>query len=584
MSSSQTPAGRPQTAAAVATTASPPPQASTYSPAGHTDGSNRAGPGSAAADGSSSERLNALYSALQLQHVQLQAQAEQLRMQHQQLYGHTLAPHLHHHASLPGLPPSFNGLGYPPPPSLAGYLGGGSGGWPSSSMPPPPPPGWPPVPPQHLMHHLSQYYQYQHHHHMPGTGPLPPMPGQQPSPQPQQQTQQPEYAAVTPSGAYQPLQHNGTHASTASQQPPATNGNATGSSSGGAAAGMPSAISVGHASELPRGATYVGSGPAPAPAAATATAATPPSQSTPSSTNERATTAGGHNSSHDGPAAASAAAAPPAVHPDERRQLIVKFLTQETTEAELRRLFARIGPVEHVRIICDRATGKTKGYGFVDFAASADAQAAVKRMRGYPLCGKRLKVSFVSTERRDAVGLDGHPPHTSDLASTASVGGTSAGIVISVGTETTRASSSPTENRTSTNDGGTPDDAEDDDSDEIHRLIRQHVDEHAAPTDGHAGAAALGAATATMATSHTDRRNRPSNGHGGGSSGGSHSSTSGEAAHVAHAPQQSGSGSGSGGQQSASSGDDNGQGHGDSPPVTLRTHAGHAKAPTVADT
>jgi hypothetical protein len=94
---------------------------------------------------------------------------------------------------------------------------------------------------------------------------------------------------------------------------------------------------------------------------------------------------------------------PPVVMPEERRQLIVKFLTQETTEVELRRLFARVGPVEHVRIICDRATGRTKGYGFVDFTNSADAVLAVKKLRGYPLCGKRLKVSFVSTLRRDAV-------------------------------------------------------------------------------------------------------------------------------------------------------------------------------------
>uniref|UniRef100_A0A7S1LG01 RRM domain-containing protein n=1 Tax=Neobodo designis TaxID=312471 RepID=A0A7S1LG01_NEODS len=86
----------------------------------------------------------------------------------------------------------------------------------------------------------------------------------------------------------------------------------------------------------------------------------------------------------------------------EQRQLIVKFLTDDTSERQFRTLFEQHGPVENARIIYDRKTGHTKGFGFITYAHPADAVKALRTMGGYPLHGRQLNVALVQTERRRA--------------------------------------------------------------------------------------------------------------------------------------------------------------------------------------
>jgi hypothetical protein len=56
------------------------------------------------------------------------------------------------------------------------------------------------------------------------------------------------------------------------------------------------------------------------------------------------------------------------------RQVYVAHLDQRAGEEDIRAMFAPFGPVLNVRIIVDRETGASKGYGFVTMAAPAMAQ------------------------------------------------------------------------------------------------------------------------------------------------------------------------------------------------------------------
>lgn len=49
----------------------------------------------------------------------------------------------------------------------------------------------------------------------------------------------------------------------------------------------------------------------------------------------------------------------------------------------------------------EMGTGRSRGFGFVSYEAQADASAAIKKMQGYKILGKRLKVEFKKGEGRD---------------------------------------------------------------------------------------------------------------------------------------------------------------------------------------
>ena len=59
----------------------------------------------------------------------------------------------------------------------------------------------------------------------------------------------------------------------------------------------------------------------------------------------------------------------------------------------LRAAFARFGPLEDATVIFDRATGRSRGFGFVTFVNAADAAEATKQMNGAQLEDRTLKVN-----------------------------------------------------------------------------------------------------------------------------------------------------------------------------------------------
>ena len=75
------------------------------------------------------------------------------------------------------------------------------------------------------------------------------------------------------------------------------------------------------------------------------------------------------------------------------RKLYVGNLPYETGEAELQELFARAGAVEKVTVMRDAATGRARGFGFVEMGSDDDAQKAITELNEYQLGGRGLKVN-----------------------------------------------------------------------------------------------------------------------------------------------------------------------------------------------
>src|SRR5262249_11929084 len=73
-------------------------------------------------------------------------------------------------------------------------------------------------------------------------------------------------------------------------------------------------------------------------------------------------------------------------------KLFVGGLSWDTSADKLREAFARFGPCEAI-IINDRETGRSRGFGFVTFEQSKDAEEAMKQMNGTELDNRTLKVN-----------------------------------------------------------------------------------------------------------------------------------------------------------------------------------------------
>ncbi len=74
-------------------------------------------------------------------------------------------------------------------------------------------------------------------------------------------------------------------------------------------------------------------------------------------------------------------------------KLYVGNLSFNTTETDLQDLFATVGPVTDTLIMQDRMTMKSRGFGFVTMAESADAQKAIEQFNGKQVEGRALTVN-----------------------------------------------------------------------------------------------------------------------------------------------------------------------------------------------
>lgn len=74
-------------------------------------------------------------------------------------------------------------------------------------------------------------------------------------------------------------------------------------------------------------------------------------------------------------------------------KLYVGNLPYNTTEDDLRNLFSQYGGVDSVAVITDRETGRSKGFGFVEFGNDAEARSAIQALSGQEYGGRALTVN-----------------------------------------------------------------------------------------------------------------------------------------------------------------------------------------------
>jgi RNA recognition motif-containing protein len=87
--------------------------------------------------------------------------------------------------------------------------------------------------------------------------------------------------------------------------------------------------------------------------------------------------------------------------------LYVGNLPYETGEAELQELFARAGNVETVKVMRDMATGRARGFAFVEMSTDDEAQRAITELNEYQLGGRGLNVNEARPKPAHADGSGG---------------------------------------------------------------------------------------------------------------------------------------------------------------------------------
>ena len=75
------------------------------------------------------------------------------------------------------------------------------------------------------------------------------------------------------------------------------------------------------------------------------------------------------------------------------RKLYVGNLPYEVGETQLQELFARAGSVESVRVMRDQATGRARGFAFVEMATDEEAQTAIRELNASEVGGRSLTVN-----------------------------------------------------------------------------------------------------------------------------------------------------------------------------------------------
>jgi len=73
--------------------------------------------------------------------------------------------------------------------------------------------------------------------------------------------------------------------------------------------------------------------------------------------------------------------------------IYVGGLPYSTTEGQLQEIFAAHGSVESARVITDKFTGRSKGFGFVEMSSGGEAQKAIEALNGTEIEGRTLTVN-----------------------------------------------------------------------------------------------------------------------------------------------------------------------------------------------
>ena len=73
--------------------------------------------------------------------------------------------------------------------------------------------------------------------------------------------------------------------------------------------------------------------------------------------------------------------------------IYVGNLSYDATEEDLKKMFEEFGEIEAVKIISDRYSGRSKGFGFVTMSNEEEAKAAIDALNGKEMMGREIKVN-----------------------------------------------------------------------------------------------------------------------------------------------------------------------------------------------
>jgi RNA recognition motif-containing protein len=88
-------------------------------------------------------------------------------------------------------------------------------------------------------------------------------------------------------------------------------------------------------------------------------------------------------------------------------KLYVGSLPYSTTEQQLSELFSQYGSVQSAKVITDRYTGQSRGFGFVDMSTGEEAQKAIAALHGSEMGGRTLVVNEARPQEKRAYGGGG---------------------------------------------------------------------------------------------------------------------------------------------------------------------------------
>lgn len=73
-------------------------------------------------------------------------------------------------------------------------------------------------------------------------------------------------------------------------------------------------------------------------------------------------------------------------------KLLIRNLDRNISEAELKTMFQAHGAVQSCSLVMDQATGKSKGFGFVEMPNPGECKAAMKSLNGKSIAGSKIRV------------------------------------------------------------------------------------------------------------------------------------------------------------------------------------------------
>ncbi len=89
------------------------------------------------------------------------------------------------------------------------------------------------------------------------------------------------------------------------------------------------------------------------------------------------------------------------------RRLYVGNLAWTVTDQDLLELFSEAGKVESSQVIVDRATNRSRGFGFVEMASDEAAETAIKKLNGRDVKGRPIRVNEAQARNTSRAGARG---------------------------------------------------------------------------------------------------------------------------------------------------------------------------------